>query len=98
MSEQAITEVKFRQKKLVDVAWKLNSLRWAMYEMKLNTEMGKILGAIIYLAGSEVLLSENQNDLRKLSWLTKQLIELGYNRQLATETIKKLVSRTTPGK
>lgn len=93
MPKRAINGAKLRQKKLAEVAWKLDKSRWIMYEVKLDSDMGKILEAIMFLAGSEGLLSGNHDDLQK-NWLIDQLTELGYDKQLAIETIKKLVQRT----
>ncbi|MBS4025083.1 MAG: hypothetical protein KGZ96_05340 [Clostridia bacterium] len=92
MPDHAINGAKLRQKKLIETAWKLNKFRWMMYEVKLDTEVGKILGAIIYLAEQEELLLDKY-DLKKMNWLVNQLANLGYDLQLVLETIEKLGQR-----
>ena len=82
------------QKVLSRLAKELDTARWALYEIKRNSEKGKIIKVIIYLVSSESKLDKGtwHFDIR---WLTDQLVNTGFDKKEVSQTIIRLFGTKT---
>lgn len=79
---------------LSSLAKELDTARWALYEIKRNSETGKIIKVIIYLVSSESTL-ENGTWYIDTGWLTDQLVNTGFDKNEVSQTITRLFGANT---
>lgn len=82
------------QKVLFKMAKELDTARWALYEIKRNSEIGKIIKVIIYLVSSKSNLEKGTWHI-DTKWLTDQLVNTGFDKKEVSQTIIRLFGTKT---
>lgn len=77
------------QEVLSRLAKELDTARWALYEIKTNSETGRIIKVIIYLVSSESKLEKGTWYINT-GWLTDQLVNTGFDKNEVSLTIIRL--------
>ncbi|GAB4273730.1 hypothetical protein [Thermincola ferriacetica] len=76
----------FLKNTLCSLIWNTEISRWAIYEIKSNSEKGKILKEIIYWFCNNSV-SELTFTPENTSWITTRLIELGFDKNSVEQVI-----------
>lgn len=82
------------QKVLSRLAKELDIARWALYEIKTNSEIGEIIKVIIYLVSSKSKLEKGTWPI-DTRWLTDQLVNTGFDKNEVSQTIIRLFGTKT---
>lgn len=83
---------KYYEKALIKMVWNLENARWALFEIKSDSETGKILKNVIYILGNFQTIEEAMQEI-DIDWLTAQLVNMGSNRYLVVKVISKLFDK-----
>ncbi|GAW90961.1 hypothetical protein [Calderihabitans maritimus] len=79
---------------LLRLVREIETARWALYEIKKGSKIGKILKDIIFLISTEPRLKEETNCI-DVGWLAERLVATGFDENLVTQVITRLFSPKT---
>lgn len=74
---------------ILKMVWSLEKARWILYEIKIDSETGKIIKGIIYLL-SKIQAVEGGIRNIDVDFISTEMLNAGFSSYLVTEVIRRL--------